>query len=126
MLLCSALMLSGCSGQEQEGETQKSPSTAPGEGASGMLPTAPEIKVAALQDQEIEVGCAKCTYKLPGVEGCTTAVVVSGVPMVVGGLDVSAHDHRFCSGAGQAVVSGEVKGTEFVASKFELSETPEG
>jgi len=74
----------------------------------------------AFNNHVVEAGCAGCIFKMEGAEGCELAVKINGKPYLVSGVDVDTHDSGMCESSLQAILSGEVKGDEFVATKFEL------
>ena len=68
----------------------------------------------------VEVACASCIYEMPGVSGCKLAAKIDGKPVLVTGTAFDAHKSGLCSGAKQAIVKGELRGGEFVATEVKL------
>lgn len=73
-----------------------------------------------LKEQTVEAGCAGCTYKMEGVEGCQLAIKVAGKPYLVTGTDVSAHDAGLCEATKKATIVGTIEGTKVALTKFEF------
>jgi predicted aldo/keto reductase-like oxidoreductase len=73
--------------------------------------------------QTVEVGCAKCSYSMPGVTQCENAVKIGEQTMLVTGehgFDVMAEG--ICSnGVRQAEVTGGIQGDHFVATSIKLT-----
>ena len=73
--------------------------------------------------QTVEVGCAKCSYSMPGVTQCENAVKIGDKTMLVTGqhgFDVMAEG--ICTGgARQAEVTGSIEGDHFVATNIRLT-----
>ncbi len=78
------------------------------------------VSSAAVATQTLEIGCAKCTYSLPGVAGCAAAVKVGGKAYAVSVPGFDSHKEGLCKGAKQAKVTGELQGDKFVASAIEI------
>jgi len=98
-----ALMMVGCGEQEaQQTET-----------------SIPNVINAALT-QTVEAGCASCTYKMAGVEGCQLAVKIADKPYLVSGANVDAHEAGLCAAPKQAKIAGAIADDKFVAATFEL------
>jgi hypothetical protein len=74
----------------------------------------------ALEEQTVEAGCAGCTYKMAGAEGCQLAIKVAGKPYIVTGVDVSAHDEGLCEKTKQASIAGAIEDGQAVLTKFEI------
>ena len=70
--------------------------------------------------QTVEAGCASCTYKMAGVEGCKLAVKIADKPYLVSEADVDAHSAGLCQAPKQAKVTGAIVRGKFVAAGFEL------
>lgn len=114
-LLAVTLMiaLTGCKKEETPAATGPS------------LPTisesdAPSVMVASFENRSLEVGCGKCIYEMPGVDDCTPAVKINGVPFLLTGVDLAAHDEGLCEAAKTAVVSGKVEDGKFVATDVSI------
>ena len=75
---------------------------------------------ASFSDRTVEVGCAKCVFDMPGVQGCKLAASIDGQPMLVTGVDVDLHAHELCSVAREAVVTGAMEGDGLVASTLDF------
>ncbi len=71
---------------------------------------------------DVEMGCATCIYKMEGVSGCKGAVKVGGRALLFIGAALNAHAVGLCAAAKKAVVTGKVKGDEFIARSFEFSD----
>ena len=71
----------------------------------------------------VEVGCAKCSYSMPGVTQCENAVKIGDKTMLVTGehgFDVMAEG--ICTGGPrQAEVTGSIQGDHFVATNIRLT-----
>lgn len=75
---------------------------------------------ASFSDRTVEVGCAKCIYGMPGIQGCTLAANIDGQPMLVTGADVDFKANKLCSAAKPAVVTGTMEGDNLVASTLDF------
>ncbi|MFQ5411374.1 MAG: DUF6370 family protein [Phycisphaerae bacterium] len=84
--------------------------------------TAAKTASAAKKVKTVQVACASCIFKMPGVHGCKLAVKIDGKPYLVTGSDVSAHDAGLCAEAKMAKCSGTLKGDQFAAASFEIVE----
>ena len=118
MLALCPVLLFGCG----EGQTEKEAPAAAGSQAAVETPTikAPAIVLTALTDERVEVGCGMCIYEMPGVEGCKTAAMVAGQPVLLLGVGAEAHSLGLCNGAKNAVVTASVEDGQLVASKMEI------
>ena len=76
--------------------------------------------VTAAAEQTVQVGCASCTYKMAGVEGCVTAAKIGDKPYLVTGFDLNAHKSGLCKAPKQAKIIGQVQDGKFVASSIKL------
>ena len=71
--------------------------------------------------QVVDAGCGMCTYDIDGVEGCETWVNIDNKKLKVTGIDHNTHKSGLCkSGKHSAKVSGEIKGSDFVAISLEV------
>ena len=109
----------GCT---SETETDKpTTSETPDTPVTAEEPAAPDSPLA---NATIEVGCAKCSYKMAGVQACALAAKVKDASMLVTGKVPDVHDLDVCAeGKGatkSAVVDGKIEGGELVATKLEL------
>ena len=102
--ICAVVGLVACS---QETSTMATPAVAPG-------------ALASLENQDVEVGCAKCIYGMEGAAGCSLAAVIKDKPTLVTGGEVDLRDYGLCSASRHAIVSGKLEGGELVASKVEV------
>ena len=83
--------------------------------------TAATAEVVTLRSETVEVACGSCVYGMDGVVGCKLAAKVnSGDPMLVTGSDLDLHEHKLCSVATDAVVTGEVDGDTLVVTAVEI------
>ena len=87
-------------------------------GLTGCGPAADSA--SAVGSQKLSAGCGMCIYKMPGVEGCETAVKVDGKPDLVTGAKTDAMAPGLCGGEKTAEVTGKVEGDKFVATSFKL------
>lgn len=101
--------------------TTAEPAVVPPTVEPGTVPTAAISEIAPLTDATVEVGCAKCVYKMEGVESCALAVKVGDETMLVEGEGLqSTEELGVCEAAKSAVVSGKVEEGKFIASKVEV------
>ena len=112
LAILTAFLLVGCG--EQSSTVRTATPVAPSDVAG-------QVVQAALNSQDLELGCASCIYKMAGVEGCVTAVKVGGKPMLLAGKMIDAHELGLCSAAKQASVNGKVEDGKFVATEVELN-----
>lgn len=103
--ICTVLALTACGEQKKPATTETA---------------APPTTVANVRNLQTEVACGKCVYGMAGVQGCETAVKINGVPLLVRGSSINAHDSGLCGSSKTAVVSGEVEDGVFVASSIAL------
>lgn len=80
----------------------------------------PGAAAVSADTQTVEVACASCIYKMPGVSGCKLAAKIDGKPVLVTGGALDAHKSGLCSGAKEATITGELRGEEFVATAVKL------
>ncbi len=70
------------------------------------------------------MACGTCVYRLPGGRGCYWAVALDGEHYPVAGATPPDHDNHapdgMCNMERRARISGELRGENFVASRFEL------
>ena len=79
--------------------------------------TAATSEVVTLRSETVEIACGSCVYGMDGVKGCKLAAKIdNGDPILVTGHDLDLHEHKLCTTASNAVVSGEVEGDTLVAS----------
>jgi hypothetical protein len=120
--LASLLLTLSLIGCKSESSAPQGGDGAPSTSAAASTPTeAPAGSPAATAEQTVEVACATCIYRMSGVQGCKLAAKIDGKPILVRGGSVDAHNAGLCSAAKQAVVSGQVEGDTFVATKVELA-----
>lgn len=110
-LLLPALALVACS--------EKAPEKTAG---TTTEDAAPDVAPKPLAEGEYEVGCRWCQFDDPGLDHCQMGIVVDGKHYALTGEGVPAmpHDAGLCEETGKAVVAGEIRGDEVVATKFEL------
>lgn len=77
-----------------------------------------------LQDQEVEIACGECMFKMPG-KGCNLAIRIGGIGYFVDGRDIDdfgdAHaDDGFCNAISKAKVTGEIKDKRFKEKSIQL------
>jgi hypothetical protein len=114
--MCAAVGLAGCGGGG--GSSEETAAVPPS-------PVEVEVAFAALEDREIEVGCGLCIYHMDAADGCITAALVEGTPMLVDGGDINAHSAGLCAGAARAIASGRVEDGRLVVTRLDLiEETP--
>ncbi len=81
-------------------------------------------KPVQLTDATVTVGCAMCQFEVEGAKGCFWAVDIGDTAYPVDGT--LPHDHNshaadgMCNMKRKAVVDGELKNGQFVATRFEL------
>lgn len=75
---------------------------------------------ASFSDRTVEVGCAKCIYDMPGVQGCTLAASIDGQPMLVTDAHVDFKSHALCSAPKEAVVTGAMEGDGLIVSTLDF------
>ena len=123
-VICSAFVLAGCqqegNGGGDDSKSSEPATTAPEQSSSAMPTGTPEVMVAKFEGTSMELGCGRCIYKMEGVQGCPTAAVVNGKPMLIQGVGQSAHEHGLCSRSGMALVSGEIEGGSLVTTSVEM------
>lgn len=76
-------------------------------------------KSQMITDRLVEVGCGSCIYSMNGVQGCKIAVTIDGKAYLVTGAD-HVDAHQFCSATKKAVVSGQIEGDQFTATRLEI------
>lgn len=83
--------------------------------------TAATSEVVTLRSETVEVACGMCVYGMEGVQGCQLAAKIdNGDPILVTGSDLDLHEHKLCSVASDAVVTGEVEGDTLVVTAVEI------
>ena len=108
-----AFSLLGCTNASHEhGDAHEEASLAP-DNERGAAVVSGDAKT-------VEIACASCIYGMPGVSGCKLAAKIDGKPVLVTGTAFDAHKSGLCSGAKQAIVKGELRGEEFVATEVKL------
>lgn len=70
-----------------------------------------------------ETGCASCSYKMPGVRGCQTAVKLDGKAYLLEGVETNAHADGLCDATKFARIAGKVHNGRFVATHYEIDES---
>lgn len=77
-----------------------------------------------LRGETVEAGCAMCLFAMEGVRGCIWAVHIDGKPYLAEGNLPRYHEAHapdgMCNVMRQAVVSGELVHSKFVAQTFDL------
>jgi hypothetical protein len=73
----------------------------------------------------VEIGCAMCIYKMPGVADCVLAVRVDGQAWLVRGSGIDDHGDAhapdgLCNSAREALARGAVVGDRFVAVEIKI------
>ena len=80
--------------------------------------------VVTLENQELEAGCGMCRYGQPAGKGCYWVVSYQGKAYPVAGKLPQDHDNHapdgMCNMKRRVTVSGEIRGENFVASRFEV------
>jgi hypothetical protein len=113
VILTLALVIVGC------GKDEEAPTTP---GADDATSAVEEAADGASAGSEIaatcEIGCGACIYKMDGVTGCPTAVMVDGKAILASGEEFDAHANGLCKAAKQAEVEGKVEGDRIVISKI--------
>ncbi len=80
---------------------------------------------AEVRDRTVQVGCGACRFHLEGHEGCYWAADFDGKVVPVSG-DALPRDHEdhapdgMCNVTRDAIVSGRLHDTHFVATRFDL------
>ena len=106
LLIGTCLVVVGCDG------TSSSPGTPSADSGLSVVPAVSET---------VDVGCAKCMYKLAGAEDCSqVAGSVDGKPLLLTGVELNAHELGLCKATKSALVKGDVEGDKFVATDVEL------
>jgi len=78
------------------------------------------MKLLAI-DQDAEVGCAKCSYKMDGVTDCVAAVRIDGKAYLVDGLPkFHAHAEGLCDAPKTGHILGNLENGRFVAESLTL------
>lgn len=72
-----------------------------------------------ITNQLVEAGCGSCIYSMNGVQGCKIAVKIDGKAYLVTGAD-HVDAHQFCSATKEALVSGQIEGSRFAATRLEI------
>lgn len=116
-LVCVVLVIGlwGCPAKEEPNAAPSAPDT-----SQSKVPDLPAIPDVELANQQVEVGCAMCIFKMDGVQGCKLAAKVTGQPVLVSGSDVDAHTAGLCSKSMQATISGKVEDGKLAAADIEL------
>lgn len=70
-----------------------------------------------------ETGCGSCSYKMPGVRGCVTAVKIDDQAYLVEGVETNAHADGLCDSTKLAHVAGKVEKGKFVASHYAIDDS---
>ena len=89
---------------------------------------ATEMMVVALDGQQVEASCGQCQFGMTG-DGCNLAIRHGGVAYFVNGSAIDDHGDAhaadgFCNAVRKAEVSGRVEYGKFVATAFQLVDTP--
>lgn len=71
---------------------------------------------------EIEVGCASCSYGMDGVEGCLLAAVIDDEPFLVTGIEFDTHGNGLCKATSTATIVGKVHANGIEATKVVLTD----
>lgn len=107
----------GCT--SETGTDKPEASETPANPGTDKEPAAPD---SALANATIEIGCAKCSYKMAGVQACALAAKVKDASMLVTGVEMDIHDLNLCEGGKtkSAVVDGKIEGGKLIATKLDL------
>ncbi|MFQ5505832.1 MAG: DUF6370 family protein [Planctomycetota bacterium] len=70
----------------------------------------------ASQSEVFEVGCAKCTYHLEGVEGCQAAIKKDDKVLLLSGHSFKAMAEGLCKTPKKARIAGKESGNTFVVT----------
>lgn len=82
-------------------------------GGAGGPAALPGDTVLNLAGKPVELGCASCIYKMPGVKDCLLAAKVDGrIFMVAGTHNLDPHD--FCVKGKPATVTGTIEGDSLI------------
>ena len=74
-----------------------------------------------LVDQDAEVGCAKCSYKMDGVSDCVAAVKIDEKAYLIEGLPkFNAHTEGLCDAPKMGHIQGNIENGHFVAESLTL------
>lgn len=78
-----------------------------------------------VKNQIVEASCGMCQFKQKTDKGCVLSVKIDSKVYIVTGTGINDHgdahgDDGFCNGIRKAKVSGEIKGSAFAASEFNL------
>ena len=75
-------------------------------------------------DEVVAAACGTCIYRIPSGQGCYWVVEIAGKLYPVAGKLPHNHDNHapegMCNMPRQVKLSGEIRGENFIASKFEL------
>lgn len=129
VVLTLALVIVGCGKNEEapvtpttDDATSAVEEAADGASAAASITAAVNDASAAVAGAEIaatcEIGCGACIYKMDGVTGCPTAVMVDGKAILASGAKFDAHANGLCKAAKQAEVEGKIEGDRIVISKI--------
>ena len=82
-----------------------------------------------VDNQVMDVACGTCIYRLPDGVGCYWAVELDGEHYAMAGELPKDHDNHgpdgMCNMGRKARITGELRGSNFIASAFELLPTDE-
>ena len=90
------------------------------EAATATATASVTAAVTVAAEQTVQVGCASCTYKMAGIDGCVTAAKIGDTAYLVTGGDLNAHKSGLCKAPKQAKIIGQVQDGKFVASSIKL------
>lgn len=82
-----------------------------------------DTDVVELRDQEIQIGCSMCIYKMAGSSDCELAALVDGKAYLVEGSGIDDHGDAhaadgLCNTARSAVATGRIEGGRLKVSKL--------
>jgi hypothetical protein len=79
---------------------------------------------ATFEGDTLDVACGRCVFEMEGVQGCPWAAEIEGRHYLIRGplpTDHSTHaPDGICNMTRQAVVDGELRDGELLATRFEL------
>jgi len=110
----AAFLMVGCTKKEEAAVTGKA---AVGEKAVDTAKGAVGAAVAAAT--EMEVGCAKCTYKVETADH-GPAVKIGDKVYALSGPGLAGKEHDFCAAPKKATITGKIDGDKFVATKIDF------
>ncbi|TNE86020.1 MAG: hypothetical protein EP330_24100 [Deltaproteobacteria bacterium] len=98
--------------------------------ALALFTTAPIVLVGCgepavkVMSRQVTVACGTCIFRLPNGRGCYWAAEIDGKYYPVTGNVPKDHENHspegMCNMKRTAIVDGEISGTTFIATRFEL------